>query len=528
MAQECILSIDQGTSGSRVYLLNKKGKVLANEYEEFPQYFPQAAWVEHDPEEIWLSVQRLIQKVLKKSGLPSKYIHGIGITNQRETAVIWDRKTGKPIYRAIVWQCRRTAEHCVKLIEGGYTDTIHEKTGLLIDAYFSGTKFAWILDHVDGAHERAKRGELAAGTIDSWLLFKLTAEHSTDYTNASRTLIYNISKKDWDDELLEIFDIPRAILATAQSSRSHFGQVINVSGLEGVPVLAMMGDQQSALFGQLCHKAGEAKNTYGTGAFLLFHTGNQFVLSKSGILTTLACNENGQVAYALEGAIFIAGAVMQWLRDSLHFFKQASESEKLIGGLREESDGVVFVPAFAGLAAPHWDMQARGALFGLSRDTSIQHIVRAALKSIALQSYDLVDAMEKATNKELTTLKVDGGATANSFLMQYQADILNKRLCRTANLDATALGSAYLAGIHAGIWTLEDLHAFQGKATFFEPKMEQSVRKKELAYWRQGVERTKAWSAPEASEPKGKEAQAKQDSSAGESPAPEAHKKAAK
>ena len=322
MAKNCIISIDQGTTGSRVYVFDSKGKILAQEYEEFRQYYPKAAWVEHDPEEIWQSVSKLLRKALKKSGRKAKEVQGIGITNQRETTLIWERKTGKAIHRAIVWQCRRTAQRCEELKKEGHADMIHRKTGLIIDAYFSGTKIEWILDNVEGARQRAKQGELAAGTIDTWLLFKLTGEHATDYSNASRTLLYNIEKKDWDSELLELFRVPRDILPSAYPSRHRFGIVMNIAELEGVPVLAMIGDQQAALFGQLCVEPGQAKNTYGTGSFLLLHTGQQCFLSQSGLLTTLACNADGQVAYALEGSVFIAGAVMQWLRDSLHLLSR--------------------------------------------------------------------------------------------------------------------------------------------------------------------------------------------------------------
>ncbi len=494
MAKDCILSIDQGTTGSRVYVFDATGRILANEYEEFTQYFPNPAWMEHDPEEIWDSVQKLLIKALKKSGRKASHVQGIGITNQRETALIWDRKTGRPIYRAIVWQCRRTAGRCDELKAQGHGKIIQSKTGLVVDAYFSGTKFEWILDHVDGAREKSKSGNLAGGTIDAWLLFKLTGEHATDYTNASRTLLYDIEKKDWDNDLLELIRVPSSLLPKVYPSRHHFGKVISVRELGGVPVLAMIGDQQAALFGQLCVDAGEAKNTYGTGAFLLFHTGKRLLRSQSGIITTLACNADGQVAYALEGSVFIAGAVMQWLRDSLSFFKNVADSENIFKDIEDTPDEVVFVPAFAGLGAPHWDMQARGGILGLSRETSMPQIIRAALKSIALQSYELVEAMEKDTGQKLDILRVDGGASANGYLMQYQADILNKKIERPPNLDTTALGSAYLAGMEAGMWSLSDLRGFQAEAQYFSPSMDEERRSHELAYWRQGVERVRDWS----------------------------------
>ena len=497
MSKDCILSIDQGTTGSRVYVFDNKGKILAQEYEEFQQYYPKPAWVEHDPEEIWQSVSRLLGKALKKSGRSAKDVRGLGITNQRETTLLWERSTGKPLYKAIVWQCRRTAKRCEELKKQGYAELFHAKTGLVIDAYFSGTKIEWILDQVEGARERAEKGELAAGTIDSWLLFKLTGEHASEYSNASRTLLYNIEKKDWDDELLDILRVPRSLLPKVYPSRYHFGKVRGLAELEGIPVLAMLGDQQAALFGQLCVKPGQAKNTYGTGSFLLLHTGQERFLSKSGLLTTLACDATGQVAYALEGSVFIAGAVMQWLRDSLKLFTKAADSEKLLAELDESPDEVVFVPAFVGLGAPHWDMQARGAILGLSRDTSAAQITRAALKSIALQAVDLIELIEKESSQKLDVLRVDGGASANSFLMQYQADILGRPVERPANIDTTALGSAYLAGIEAGIWGFSDLEAFQSfqsGGSRFEPKMEAKRREQERAYWRQGIERTKGWS----------------------------------
>ena len=492
--KECIISIDQGTTGSRIHIFDSRGNVIVSEYREFKQHFPEPAWVEHDAEEIWSDVNELLQKALKKCGRKPSHIQGLGITNQRETAVIWERKTGKPIYNAIVWQCRRSAARCAELKAQGHEETLHKKTGLLADAYFSATKFEWLLDNVEGAREAAEKGDLAAGTIDSWLIFKLTGEHFTDYTNASRTLLYNIEKKDWDDELLQLFNIPRAILPQVRPSRFQFGSIINVEGLDGVPVLAAIGDQQAALFGQLCVNAGQAKNTYGTGAFLLLHTGNQLVHSDSGILTTLACNHDGQVAYALEGAIFVAGAVVQWLRDSLRLFDNAASSEDLLKSLEDKEDEIVFVPAFTGLGAPHWDMQARGAILGLSRDTSAAQITRAALKSIALQSYDLISIMEKNMKEKMELLRVDGGASANTFLMQYQADIIAKPVERPSNTETTALGSAYLAGMEAGLWTFDDLQSFQSKKKKrFEPNMNEKRRRHELTYWHQGLERAKLW-----------------------------------
>ena len=492
--KNCIIAIDQGTTGSRVYIFNAEGDILANEYKELSQHFPKPAWVEHDPEEIWSSVVMLLRKALKKSSCKAKDILGVGITNQRETALAWECKTAKPIYNAIVWQCRRTAKRCEELKKENYTKLIHKKTGLLIDAYFSATKIEWILDNVSNARTLANAGDIAVGTIDSWLLFKMTGEHATDYTNASRTLLYDIERKDWDSELLKLFRVPQSVLPNVYPSRHSFGNIISIPELEGVPVLGMIGDQQSALFGQLCVEPGYAKNTYGTGSFLLMHTGNERLISKSSIMATLACNADGQVAYALEGAAFIAGAAMQWLRDSLKFFPKVKDSETLAQKIENERDEVVFVPAFSGLGAPHWDMQARGAILGLSRDTSIAQITRAALKSIALQTYDIVQAMEEESKQKLNVLRVDGGASANDFLMKYQSGILDRPVERPVNLEATALGAAYLAGMEAGLWTISDLKKMQGKKKRFENKMDESERQRELKYWHKGIERTKQWS----------------------------------
>ena len=495
MGKECIIAIDQGTTGSRVYIYDKKAKILASEYQESRQYFPKASWVEHDPEEIWESVHNLLTKTLKKSRCKVSHVQGIGITNQRETIVVWDRKTGKPIYNAIVWQCRRTADLCAALKKDpAKEEMVRQKTGLLIDSYFSATKIQWILDNIEGAREKAEKGELATGTMDTWLLYKLTGEHATDYTNASRTLLYNIETKNWDADLLDLFRVPETILPNVYPSRHHYGTILAIPELGGAPILAMIGDQQASLYGQLCVKPGQAKNTYGTGAFLLMNTGNKFMISKAGLISTLACNAEGSVVYALEGSVFIAGAVMQWLRDSLQFFKKASDSEKLIQGIEGQKDEVIFVPAFAGLGAPHWDMQARGGILGLSRDTSIAQIVRGALKSMALQSYELVNTMEKESQESLDTLRVDGGATSNKYLMQYQADILRKPVERPKNLDTTALGSAYLAGLEGGFWTFSDLQSFSKEGKRFEPQMSEAEITRELRYWNKGVSRVRDWS----------------------------------
>ncbi len=495
MPKDFLISIDQGTTGSRVFCYDTTGRVIATAYREFTQHFPKPGWVEHDANDIWHGVKDLLGEALVKGNLDAKNAVGIGITNQRETSVLWDRKTGEPVHRAIVWQCRRTADYCLELKKQGHEDLIRSRTGLVVDAYFSGTKIRWVLENVSGLRARAEKGELAAGTIDSWLLFKLTGEHATDYTNASRTLVYDIGRKAWDDDLLKLMNIPKSLMGAVKPSRAQYGKTKGVGTLpDGIPVLAMAGDQQAALFGQVCVNPGEAKNTYGTGCFLLFNMGQKFSLSKSGLLTTLACDADGQVCYALEGAVFIGGAVVQWLRDFLRFFANAAETEDLIENIRDEEDDVVFVPAFAGLGAPHWDMQARGALFGLTRDTTPARITRAALKSIALQSMDLVRAMEKDTGNRMPKLRVDGGATANSYLMQFQADILNTPVEKPAQVDTTALGAAYLAGMEAGVWkTAGDLLKLQSDSTTFQPKMDAARREREIRYWNKGVDRVKNW-----------------------------------
>ena len=497
MSADFLISIDNGTTGSRVFCYGTDGRVICSVYREFTQYFPKPGWVEHDADEIWTGIRELLGEALTKGGLDPKRALGIGITNQRETTVIWDRKTGRPLHHAIVWQCRRTAERCRELKAAGHEDLVRAKTGLVVDAYFSATKIEWLLNNVPGARSRAEKGELATGTIDSWLLFCLTGEHRTEHTNASRTNLYNIQTKSWDPELLTLFGgIPMALLPEVMRSGAAFGQTRAVGTLpDGIPVLAMLGDQQAATFGQLCVNAGEAKNTYGTGCFLIFNTGQEFLISKAGLLTTLACDARGDVCYALEGGVFIGGAVVQWLRDFMRFFARAEETEDLVSELsEEEEDNVVLVPAFVGLGAPYWDSDARGAVFGLTRDTSPQQITRAALKSIALQSADLVTAMEQDTGRQMPVLRVDGGATANNYLMQYQADILGRPVERPQNIDTTALGAAYLAGIQAGVWgTAEDLRSRESKPDTFTPKMAPDRRGRELLYWKKAVGRVQNW-----------------------------------
>jgi glycerol kinase len=490
MSQPFIITIDQGTTGSRVFLISNRGEVIASAYEEFTQYFPHPGWVEHDAEEIWASVSRLLVKALQSAKLDISGAAGIGITNQRETTVLWEKATGKPIHRAIVWQCRRTAEFCDKLKSEGKADLFRDKTGLVLDAYFSGTKIKYILDNVPGARDRAGKGEILFGTIDSFLLYKLTGEHKTDYTNASRTLIFNIHDRKWDSELCKILDIPENILPAAQASSSLFGKTKGINGLpDGIPIYSMIGDQQSALYGQLCHSPGEAKNTYGTGCFVVMNLGGKFLQSKNGLITTLACDANGQPVYALEGSIFIGGAVIQWLRDKMQFFDDSKESEGLAKAANEESE-VVFVPAFAGLGAPYWDQNARGAILGLTRDTTAGQITQAALKAIALQSYDVIAAMQADSGLTLASLKVDGGATRNHYLMEFQAGILGVPVVAPRNAETTVLGAAYLAGLGAGVWASPDeLKTLNPPAATYHPVMEKSLRERELSRWKQAVAR---------------------------------------
>lgn len=490
MAKPFIITIDQGTTGSRVFLISERGEVISSAYEEFTQHFPRPGWVEHDANEIWTSVSRLLGKALDSSGLKAADAAAIGITNQRETTVVWERATGKPIHNAIVWQCRRTADYCEQLKKEGKADVFRNKTGLVLDAYFSGTKIKYILDNVSGARARAEKGELLFGTIDSFLLYKLTGEHKTDYTNASRTLIFNIHERKWDSELCKILHIPENILPMAQASSSLFGKTKGLVALpDGVPVYSMIGDQQSALYGQLCHSPGEAKNTYGTGCFVVMNLGDKFLQSKNGLITTLACDALGQPVYALEGSIFIGGAVVQWLRDKMQFFDDSTKSEVLAKSADKESD-VVFVPAFAGLGAPYWDQNARGAILGLTRDTTAGQITQAALKAIALQSYDVITAMQADSGLKLPSLKVDGGATRNHYLMEFQAGVLNSSVVVPRNAETTVLGAAYLAGLGAKIWASpDDLKNLNPPAATYHPVMSAGERERELKLWKDAVGR---------------------------------------
>ncbi|XDD43879.1 glycerol kinase GlpK [Leptospira sp. WS60.C2] len=489
-----IIGIDAGTTGIRTFCFNDKGKVISSAYQEFKQYYPKPGWVEHDPEEIWQKTQKLIALAIKNGKLNPKDAVAIGITNQRETSVVWDKKTGKPVYNAIVWQCRRTSDICKDLKNQSLESNFRNKTGLVLDAYFSGTKIQWILDNVKGARDKAERGDLLFGTIDTWLLYKLTGhkEHKTDHTNASRTLLFNIQTKEWDEELCKILKVPMSMLPKAYNSKNLFGFTANVKSIpDGIPISSLVGDQQGALFGQLCTEPGEAKNTYGTGCFLLFNVGDEFRISNQGLITTLALGPEGKTVYCLEGSVFIGGAVVQFLRDNLEFFKYSKDSEKLVKSIKTKDD-VVFVPAFAGLGAPHWDQEARGAIFGLSRDTTPAQITRAALKAIALQSYELANAMEKETGKPLKFLRVDGGATSNAWLMQFQADILGTKVIRPQNVDTTVLGAAYLAGLERGFFkSVAQLRKEENKTTQFSPKMKEAERKEEIDKWNLAISRVK-------------------------------------
>ena len=457
--KEYIIALDQGTTSSRAILFNKKGEIVNIAQKEFQQIYPKSGWVEHDPQEIWSSQLAVLTEALAKSKTKLESIKGIGITNQRETTVVWNRRTGEPIYNAIVWQDRRTADYCAKLIKDGHLDAVQEKTGLLIDSYFSATKIKWILDHVKGARKLAERNELAFGTIDTWLIWNLTdgKEHVTDVTNASRTMLYNIKDLTWDKDLLKLFDIPESMLPEVKSSSEIYGETSKELGSRSIPIAGIAGDQQAALFGQMCIKKGMAKNTYGTGCFLLMNIGNKPVKSENKLVTTIGWKIGKEVVYALEGSIFIGGAVVQWLRDELKIIKKSSDIEALATSV-DNTDGVYLVPAFAGLGAPHWDANARGTIFGISRGTTDAHIARAAIESIAYQTHDILKAMEADSKTKIKELRVDGGATQNQFLLQFQADILKSTVVKPKITETTAMGAAFLAGLAVGFWKdLEEL-----------------------------------------------------------------------
>ncbi len=488
-----ILALDQGTTSSRVILFDREQNILGVSQKEFTQIYPREGWVEHDPMEIWSSQYAVMMEVIAQSGVDPADIAAIGITNQRETTILWDKETGRPIYNAIVWQCRRTADIVDGLLADGLGEHIRKTTGLVPDAYFSATKIKWILDHVEGARERAERGEILFGTVDSWLVWKLTggAAHVTDYTNASRTMLYDIHKLDWDDTLLKALDIPRAMLPEVRSSSEIYGYA-EIQGVK-VPIAGIAGDQQAALFGQTCFEPGDAKNTYGTGCFLLMNTGEEPFESKNGLITTIAVGLNGKVQYALEGSVFVGGAVIQWLRDEMRFFAESRDAEYYAQKV-SDNGGVYMVPAFTGLGAPYWDMYARGAILGITRGTKREHIIRAAQESIAYQVADLVRAMEADTGLPLNSLKADGGASRDQFLMQFQSDIIDREVRRPAIRETTALGAAYLAGLSTGVWSgLDEIRHLWMCDTTFTPDMEAERREKLLAGWHKAVGRSRDW-----------------------------------
>ncbi|TWT27849.1 glycerol kinase GlpK [Planomicrobium sp. CPCC 101110] len=496
MSKKYILSIDQGTTSSRAMLFNHGGEIVETAQREFQQFFPHPGWVEHDANEIWTSVLACIADVLRKADVDPDEIAGIGITNQRETAVVWDRTTGKPVYKAIVWQSRQTDDICRELKEQGHEATFRSKTGLLIDAYFSGTKVKWILDNVEGVREKADNGDLMFGTIDSWLVYKLSGgqKHITDYSNASRTLMYNIYDLAWDDELLEILTVPKSMLPEVKQSSEIYAHTINYHffGHE-VPISGIAGDQQAALFGQACFEKGMAKNTYGTGCFMLMNTGEQSVQSEHGLLTTLAWGVDGKVEYALEGSIFVAGSAIQWLRDGLQIIGSASESEAYAASV-DSTEGVYMVPAFVGLGTPYWDTDARGAVFGLTRGTTKAHFVRATLESLAYQTKDVVDVMIEDAGIELKTLRVDGGVVANNLLMQFQSDILDVPVERPSVQETTALGAAYLAGLAVGFWKDKEEIAQQWKVEkTFNRQMETEASEELYEGWQRAVQSTRSF-----------------------------------
>ena len=492
-----ILALDQGTTSSRAILFDEQQNIIGIAQKEFTQHYPKEGWVEHDPMEIYSSQYAVMMEVIAKSGVEVSDIRGIGITNQRETTILWDAKTGRPVYNAIVWQCRRTADRIDALSKQGLDGYIRQTTGLIPDAYFSATKIAWILDRIPNGRERAKAGEILFGTVDSWLIWKLTGGkvHVTDYTNASRTMLYNIHTLDWDEKLLEVLDIPRCMLPQVRNSSEVYGYT-TIQG-ENIPIAGIAGDQQAALFGQCCFQKGQAKNTYGTGCFLLMNTGDTICRSKNGLLTTIAISLNGKVEYALEGSVFVGGAVIQWVRDGLRMIQESRDSEYYAQKV-PDNGGVYIVPAFTGLGAPYWDMYARGAIVGITRGTTQNHIIRAAEESIAYQSYDLVHAMELDVGQPITALKVDGGASRDQFLMQFQADILNKTVLRPAIRETTALGAAYLAGLATGVWKDRgEIRSLWHCNMTFTPNMEAPEREKLLAGWHKAVGRSRDWAEHE-------------------------------
>ncbi len=488
-----IMALDQGTTSSRTIIYDKKGNVISVAQKEFTQHFPKAGWVEHDPLEIWATQMGTAQEALLAAQLTYENIAGIGITNQRETTVVWDKETGEPVYNAIVWQCRRTADYAAKLKP--YENVIRAKTGLIADPYFSGTKLAWILDNVEGARERAEKGELLFGTIECWLIWKLTGGkvHVSDYSNACRTMLFDINTLKWDKELCDLLDIPMCMLPTPVECSGHYGVTINELFGGPIEITGAAGDQQAALFGETCFKKGEVKSTYGTGNFMLLNTGEEPVPSQNGLLTTIAWGLDGKVNYALEGSVFVCGAAVQWLRDELEFVKNASETEELAEEVSDTA-GVYVVPAFVGLGAPYWNPEARGAMFGITRGTSKYHIIRATLEALAYQNEDLFSAMEADVGYRIETLKVDGGAALNNLLMQFQADISNVRIVRYASIESTSLGAAYFAGLAVGYYeSLDDIINNREIAKTFEPKIREALRKEKIDGWHKAVKATCAF-----------------------------------
>jgi len=495
MPSHYILALDQGTTSSRSLVFDEQGNIISQAQKEFRQLFPQPGWVEHDAEEIWSTQYGTMAEAVAKANINMKQIAGIGITNQRETTVVWDKSSGQPIYNAIVWQDRRTASDCDKLKSAGWAETIQRKTGLIIDAYFSATKLKWILDNVTGARQKAINGELAFGTIDSWLTWKLTngEVHVTDVSNASRTMLYNIHSLQWDEELLKIFDIPASVLPEVKPSSKIYGVTGSIIPDSRIPIAGIAGDQQAALFGQLCTQPGMVKNTYGTGCFMLMNTGEKAIDSKNNLLTTIAWQIDNKTEYALEGSVFIAGAVVQWLRDELKIIRTSAEIEKLAAQVKD-TEGVYIVPAFAGLGAPHWNQYARGSIFGLTRGSSNAHIARAALDSIAYQTFDVLKAMEADAAIHIKELRVDGGATVNNQLMQFQSDILNTKVVRPKITETTALGAAYLAGLAVGYWkSVEEIQEQWQVDKSFSPSMVDAKRNELVKGWQRAVNASIAW-----------------------------------
>ena len=495
MSSTFILALDQGTTSSRSLVFDKQGNITGSAQKEFTQIFPQPGWVEHDAEEIWSTQFGTMAEAVANARITTSQVAAIGITNQRETTVVWERSTGKPVYNAIVWQDRRTSSYCDQLKAANHGKMVQEKTGLIIDAYFSGTKVKWILDNVSGAREKAEKGELAFGTIDSWLVWKLTGGrlHITDVSNASRTMLFNIHTCSWDDELLGLLSIPKSLLPEVKASSEVYGTTGGIFHGTDLPIAGIAGDQQSALFGQLCTQPGMVKNTYGTGCFMLMNTGEKAITSKNNLLTTIAWKVNNKVEYALEGSVFIAGAIVQWLRDSLKIIRTSAEVEQLALQV-STTDGVYIVPAFAGLGAPHWNQDARGTIFGLTRGSSNAHIARAAIESIAYQTYDVLKAMEADSSIEIKELRVDGGATVNNQLMQFQSDILNSNVVRPKTTETTALGAAYLAGLATGYWkNIDDIQSQWQVDKIFSPVMDRVKRGELINGWQRAVNASIAW-----------------------------------